>query len=98
MQAYQLLIGSLDAEPGTDFCPWGLLMPADYGDGVMIAHCKLMAGHKEPHCDKVAFPLGSGRFVTVVITWNLSKHLIPVGGGVKEPCDLTPYDIKVPLP
>jgi hypothetical protein len=80
MRAYQVLLGNLPVTEGKDPCPWGLLEPATYGEGVNIPRCQLKAGHKEPHRDVTSYPQEKQYFVRVTTLWEITKHLIPVIG------------------
>jgi hypothetical protein len=76
MYTWQILVGNLPVKEGVDPCPWGLLVPSVYGNGVDIHRCKLLAGHKEPHYEKVTYPQESRFFVRVTTQWEVVKNLL----------------------
>jgi hypothetical protein len=77
MHAWTVLIGNLPAKEGVDQCPFGLLVPEQYGAGATIHKCQLKAAHKEPHREKVLFPGESVGGVLVTTTWQDTLHLLP---------------------
>ena len=78
MKALLVLIGALTARGGFDQCPWGLLLPAQYGQGIIIHRCSLLAGHTEPHYEGIAYPQESPCFLKVNVYWQTTKRLFPV--------------------
>ena len=80
MAAWQVLIGNLPVKEGVDPCPFGLLVPAEYGQGATIHRCHLMAGHKAQHQQVCTYP-GCGKLkVRVVTSWETVENWFPVVG------------------
>jgi len=81
MHAWMVLIGELPVKEGVDRCPFGLLVPEQYGNGATIHRCDLKAGHAELHHEQCDFPGESVYGIRVTTQWQTTKHLLPVVNG-----------------